>query len=97
MENQKDAWIEIDLKERGHYIDVFITDCGKGISLEAIEKIFLPMYTTKEIGKGTGLGLSLSKTFMEQNSGFLEYIAEKEHTCFKVSLIKTSEATENAA
>ena len=55
------------------------------------------MYTTKDVGKGTGLGLSLSRNFIEQNSGTLEYVADKEHTCFKVALIKSSESTQQVA
>ncbi|MAX66721.1 MAG: hypothetical protein CME66_07270, partial [Halobacteriovoraceae bacterium] len=58
------------------------------INPELLEKIFIPMYTTKTIGKGTGLGLSLSKTFIEQNQGSLNYELNQSHTCFKVSLPK---------
>lgn len=97
VEAQKEKWIEIELKERGHYVDVYITDSGKGINEDIVKKIFLPMYTTKDVGKGTGLGLSLSRNFIEQNSGTLEYVADKEHTCFKVALIKSSESTQQVA
>lgn len=27
---------------------------------EQLEKVFIPFFTTKEVGKGTGLGLSVS-------------------------------------
>lgn len=95
--NPTNAWINVELKARGHYVDIFISDSGKGISPEIVSKIFLPMYTTKEIGKGTGLGLSLSRNFIEQNSGNLDYISNMGNTCFKISLIKSSAATQNAA
>lgn len=97
IEGTTEPWIQIDLQERGHYVDLYITDSGQGISADVVEKIFLPMYTTKDIGKGTGLGLSLSKNFIEQNSGTLDYVSEKENTCFRVSLIKSSESTQNVA
>lgn len=90
-------WVKIEFKERGHYVDIYMTDSGKGIDAEIVEKIFLPMYTTKDIGKGTGLGLSLSKNFIEQNSGTLDYVSEKENTCFRISLIKSSESTKSVA
>jgi two-component system, NtrC family, sensor kinase len=41
-------------------ISVSIADTGKGIGPEEMGKVFLPFYTTKEVGKGTGLGLSVS-------------------------------------
>jgi two-component system NtrC family sensor kinase len=41
-------------------ISVSVADTGRGISPEEMGKVFLPFYTTKEVGKGTGLGLSVS-------------------------------------
>ncbi len=44
----------------GDEISVGIADTGKGMSPDELERIFLPFYTTKDVGKGTGLGLSVS-------------------------------------
>jgi two-component system sensor histidine kinase AtoS len=48
-------------------IRIVVSDDGKGISVEDIEKIFLPFFTTKT--KGTGLGLSICKRLIEQQNG----------------------------
>lgn len=37
-----------------------IQDDGAEIEKEVMEKIFVPFFTTKEVGAGTGLGLSIS-------------------------------------
>lgn len=44
----------------GGFVHVAISDTREGMSREVLEKIFLPFFTTKEVGKGTGLGLSVS-------------------------------------
>ena len=88
IEEMEDPWISLELKDNDLFVDLYITDSGNGINPELLEKIFIPMYTTKTIGKGTGLGLSLSKTFVEQNQGSLNYELNQSHTCFKVSLPK---------
>lgn len=43
----------------GSYAIITITDNGSGISQENINKIFEPLFTTKDVGEGTGLGLSV--------------------------------------
>jgi len=41
-------------------VQIAIADSGKGIPPDQMDKIFMPFFTTKEVGKGTGLGLSVS-------------------------------------
>ncbi|MFH1862334.1 MAG: ATP-binding protein [bacterium] len=50
-------------------IYVTISDSGCGITQEQMERIFLPFYTTKEVGKGTGLGLSVSYGIVKSLGG----------------------------
>ena len=88
IETLEDPWITLELKDNDKYVDLYITDSGEGIPKEVADKIFIPMYTTKDVGKGTGLGLSLSRTFIEQNKGSLDYITKQNNTCFKISLVK---------
>lgn len=54
------------------FISVAISDSGKGIRKEEIDKIFMPFFTTKEVGKGTGLGLSVSYNIIKNLGGNIE-------------------------
>ncbi|MEN8248193.1 MAG: ATP-binding protein [Bacteroidota bacterium] len=46
-----------------------VKDNGHGIIPEAIDKIFIPFYTTKK--KGSGIGLALSRQIMQLHNGTL--------------------------
>lgn len=48
-------------------IEVSVSDNGKGFDSKSAEKLFEPLYTTKE--KGTGMGLSICRTLVELHGG----------------------------
>lgn len=50
----------------GHII-ISVKDNGNGIDADALEKIFIPFFTTKKTG--SGIGLSLSRQIMRQHGG----------------------------
>ena len=52
--------------EEGRAI-ISVKDSGAGIDAEALEKIFIPFFSTKKTG--SGIGLSLSKQIMRQHDG----------------------------
>jgi two-component system NtrC family sensor kinase len=71
----------------GEFIIIAITDTGKGIKEEDINKIFMPFFTTKEVGKGTGLGLSVSYGIIKNLGGNIEVESiYKKGTTFKIKL-----------
>jgi Signal transduction histidine kinase regulating C4-dicarboxylate transport system len=49
-----------------------ISDTGTGIQQEHLERLFQPMFTTKEIGQGTGLGLSICRAIIKEHGGEIE-------------------------
>ena len=48
---------------------IAVKDTGKGIPADLLHKIFMPFFTTKEVGKGTGLGLSVSYGIVKSLGG----------------------------
>jgi two-component system NtrC family sensor kinase len=64
-----------DTEERGmeepaaEWIEIAVSDTGKGISPEEVNRIFDPFYTTKPPGEGTGLGLAISLRLVETFGG----------------------------
>ena len=61
----------IDVQQR---VFVEISDDGLGMEPEALEKIFIPFYTTKKTG--SGIGLSLSRQIMQLHNGQLTVLSQ---------------------
>lgn len=83
-------WIKIAIADKKDFLEFSVTDSGKGISRELVEKITRPFFTTKEIGKGTGLGLSISKSIIEEHGGSFYYNEKSPHTQFVFTILKNS-------
>lgn len=50
-------------------VELTVADKGVGIPPDDLERIFDPLYTTKEGTKGTGLGLSISYSIVRKHGG----------------------------
>ncbi len=70
------------------WIQLIISDTGKGIDKEIQSKIFDPFFTTKPVGKGTGLGLSLVYDIVKKHSGSIDLESEPGLTRFRIKFPK---------
>jgi len=58
--------IKIATENKGECVQITFHDNGIGIPEHIREKIFLPFFSTKEVGKGTGLGLAMVREIIEK-------------------------------
>ena len=79
-------WIHISFQEEENFVNLTLTDSGQGIPEQVAGKIFLPFFTTKELGVGTGLGLSISKGIMQEHGGDLILDKTAKNTSFIMKL-----------
>lgn len=68
--------ITIETFEDKDNVHIRVTDTGEGIPKENLDKLFMPFFTTKEVGKGTGLGLSVSYGIVKNLGGDIKVQSE---------------------
>jgi len=79
-EKQPDAYKKMMIVRsfmKSDFINIEVEDNGTGIPESRKTKIFLPFFTTKELGKGTGLGLSISLGIAKEMGGYIEIESEE--------------------
>lgn len=59
--------LTVKVKSRKDRVELTVSDTGKGMSAETIEKIYDPFFTTKD--KGTGLGLGIVFNIIKKHHG----------------------------
>lgn len=74
--------IEVKAEMVGDKVQITVSDNGQGISPHAMDKIFIPFYSTK--ANGSGIGLSLCRQIVTRHKGKISVQSGKNGTCFKL-------------
>jgi two-component system NtrC family sensor kinase len=64
--------LNVQTQDSDHHISIIIKDTGIGMSQEVLKQIFLPFFTTKDVGEGTGLGLSVVHGIVSSHGGSIK-------------------------
>ena len=75
--NIENGELTIKTYEEGKNLICIIKDNGIGMDEATKNKIFDPLFTTKEVGEGTGLGMSIVHGIVELHGGKMEISSEK--------------------
>ncbi|MDO8545487.1 MAG: response regulator [Opitutaceae bacterium] len=79
----------------GPYLEIEVSDTGRGIPPEILGRIWDPFFTTKSKEKGTGLGLSTVRGIVENHHGHVDVRSELgSGTTFRILLPATAESSE---
>lgn len=61
--------VRLTARERGGWVELRVSDTGKGIAAEDLPRIFEPFFTRR--ARGTGLGLAICKKYLDEMHGTL--------------------------
>lgn len=77
----------IQTKTSDNFVSLIVKDTGVGIEEPIMKKIFLPFFTTKDVGKGTGLGLPVVHGIVTSHGGSISVDSKVGHgTRFEIQL-----------
>ncbi len=69
--------------KKGEYVELVVSDTGKGIATTDLEHIFDPFYTKKAMGRsGTGLGLTVVLNTVQDHAGGISVNSDEEGSSF---------------
>lgn len=86
MEKVDHKKITIAAYRSDEYVFLDVTDNGVGVAPELREKIFKPLFTTKNSSNGTGLGLGLAKKICGKFGGDLVLVDSSKGAKFRLKL-----------
>ena len=79
--------LTIQTKSTQKFVSLIVEDTGLGMEKKVLKQIFLPFFTTKDVGKGTGLGMSVVHGIITSHGGTIDVDSRVGHgTRFEIQL-----------
>jgi len=79
--------LTIKTKLGENFVSMIVKDSGSGMDEETRKKIFMPFFTTKDVGEGTGIGLSVVHGIVTSHGGKIKVTSEiNKGSAFEVQL-----------
>ncbi|HLY63765.1 MAG TPA: ATP-binding protein [Terriglobia bacterium] len=63
----REIWVRTSLDAQRDVVELVVADSGPGIPPDALDKLFLPYFSTKQ--RGTGLGLAIVSRIISEHNG----------------------------
>jgi len=74
--SQSHGKVNVKTSKDQNYLNISITDTGKGMTPDQVEKAFDPFFTTKDPGEGMGIGLYICSQIMKMHKGKIDIQSE---------------------
>ncbi|MBN2317291.1 MAG: hypothetical protein JXM79_25425 [Sedimentisphaerales bacterium] len=71
--------IRIETRFCDNSVQLIVADTGVGMSEKLLEQIFIPFFTTKDVGQGTGLGLPVVHGIVTAHGGSIDVKSKVGH------------------
>jgi len=83
---------------RDGWVRLAVSDTGCGMSREILDQVFVPFFTTKDVGEGTGLGLPVVQGIVASHGGSIDVQSRPgAGSCFEIRLPPAPQAIEGMA
>jgi two-component system NtrC family sensor kinase len=83
----KGGILTIQTAVKKDWLSLRVEDNGLGMREEVKKNIFLPFFTTKDVGQGTGLGLAVVHGIVKSHGGTIHVTSQKgKGSCFEIKL-----------